>query len=217
MVEDDRTIILFLKDFLKKEGFETDSADGQQEALYCLEAKKYDVVLLDVALKQGNGFSACKAIKEKHHVPVIFLTASDDEYSIVTGLDLGADDYIGKPFRPRELVSRIHSVLRRCRPAEGGIRFGNVEVFPEKGLVRRDGAEVALSAMEYRLLLILVQNRGVTLSRTRLLQGVWDITGEFVNDNTLTVYMKRLRDKLEENPQEPKLIKTIRGMGYRMD
>lgn len=217
LVEDDGSIVLFLKDFLQKEGFEVDSADGQQEALYDLDGKKYDVVLLDVALKQGNGFSACKAIKEKHHIPVIFLTAADDEYSVVTGLDLGADDYISKPFRPRELISRIHSVLRRSRPAEEGIRFGDVEVFPEKGLVRRKGIEVVLSAMEYRLLLVLVQNRGVTLSRTRLLQGIWDITGEFVNDNTLTVYMKRLRDKLEDDPKEPRLIKTIRGMGYRMD
>lgn len=217
LVEDDDSIVLVLKDFLQKEGFAVDSVDGQQEALDGLEREKYDVVLLDVALKQGNGFSACKAIKENYRVPVIFLTAADDEYSVVTGLDLGADDYIGKPFRPRELISRIHSVMRQCRSKETGIRFGDVEVFPEKGLVRKGGAEVALSAMEYRLLLILVQNRGVTLSRTRLLQGVWDITGEFVNDNTLTVYMKRLRDKLEENPQEPKLIRTIRGMGYRLD
>lgn len=217
LVEDDGSIVKFLKEFLRKEGFEADSADSQQEALYSMEAKKYDVVLLDVALKQGNGFSVCKAVRENYHVPVIFLTAADDEYSVVTGLDLGADDYISKPFRPRELISRIHSVLRRSRPGEDGIRFGDVEVFPEKGLVRKGGREVALSAMEYRLLLVLVQNRGTTLSRARLLQGVWDITGEFVIDNTLTVYMKRLRDKLEENPQEPKLIRTIRGMGYRMD
>lgn len=217
LVEDDGSIALFLKDFLKKYGFGVDSADGQQEALCCMEREKYDVVLLDVALKQGNGFSACKAIKERHQTPVIFLTASDDEYSVVTGLDLGADDYVSKPFRPRELVSRIHSVMRRCRPAGGSICFGDVEVFPEKGLVRKGGADVALSAMEYRLLLVLVQNRGAVLSRTRLLQEVWDITGEFVNDNTLTVYMKRLRDKLEKNPQKPELIQTVRGIGYRMD
>lgn len=160
LVEDDDSIVLFLRDFLQKEGFAVDSVDGQQEALYHLEGEKCDVVLLDVSLKQGNGFSACKAIKEKYHIPVIFLTASDDEYSVVTGLDLGADDYISKPFRPRELISRIHSVLRRSRPAEAGIRFGDVEVFPEKGLVRRRGVEVVLSAMEYRLLLVLVQNRG---------------------------------------------------------
>ena len=217
LVEDDSSIVMFLKDFLEKEGFAVDSVDGQREALFYLEEKACDMVLLDVALKQGNGFSACKAIKEKYRLPVIFLTASDDEYSVVTGLDLGADDYISKPFRPRELVSRIHSVLRRCRSAGDCIRLEDVEIFPEKGLVRKKGTEVVLSAMEYRLLLVLVQNRGTTLSRTRLLQGVWDITGEFVNDNTLTVYMKRLRDKLEDDPQEPRLIKTIRGMGYRMD
>lgn len=217
LVEDDSGIVMFLKDFLERENFAVDSVDGQREALFYLEEKACDMVLLDVALKQGNGFSVCKAIKEKYRLPVIFLTASDDEYSVVTGLDLGADDYISKPFRPRELVSRIHSVLRRCRSAGDCIRFEDVEIFPEKGLVRKKGTEVVLSAMEYRLLLVLVQNRGTTLSRTRLLQGVWDITGEFVNDNTLTVYMKRLRDKLEDDPQEPRLIKTIRGMGYRMD
>ena len=217
LVEDDSSIIMFLKDFLKKEGFQVNNVDTQSDALYYLESKKYDLILLDVGLKQGNGFSVCKAVKEKYHVPVIFLTASDDEYSVVTGLDLGADDYISKPFRPRELVSRIHSVLRRCKTAGDGIRLGDVEIFPDKGLVRKAGTEVVLSAMEYKLLLVLVQNRGTTLSRTRLLQGIWDITGEFVNDNTLTVYMKRLRDKLEDDPQEPKLIKTIRGMGYRME
>lgn len=217
LVEDDKSIIMFLKDFLKKEGFQVEQVDAQEEALYCLDSKKYDLILLDVGLKQGNGFSVCKAVKEKYHVPVIFLTASDDEYSVVTGLDLGADDYISKPFRPRELVSRIHSVLRRCRAAEDCIRLGDVEIFPDKGLVRKAGTEVVLSAMEYRLLLVLVQNRGTTLSRTRLLQGIWDITGEFVNDNTLTVYMKRLRDKLEDDAQDPKLIKTIRGMGYRLE
>ena len=217
LVEDDASIVKFLKDFLKKEGFETEDVNGQEKALCCLEKKSFDLVLLDVALKQGNGFSACKAIKETYRLPVIFLTASDDEYSVVTGLDLGADDYVSKPFRPRELVSRIHSVLRRSRPAGESIRIGEVEILPDTGLVRRNGAEVVLSALEYRLLLVLVQNRGVTLSRTKLLQGIWDISGEFVNDNTLTVYIKRLRDKLETNPQDPQLIKTIRGLGYRMD
>ena len=217
LVEDDASIVKFLKDFLQKEGFEAEDVDGQEKAFRCLEEKSFDLVLLDVALKQGNGFSACKAIKETYRLPVIFLTASDDEYSVVTGLDLGADDYVSKPFRPRELVSRIQSVLRRSRPAGESIRIGEVEILPDTGLVRRNGAEVVLSALEYRLLLVLVQNRGITLSRTKLLQGIWDISGEFVNDNTLTVYIKRLRDKLETNPQDPQLIKTIRGLGYRMD
>ena len=217
LVEDDSEIVMLLKDFLGKQGFGIESTTGQDEALSYLDSEHFDIVLLDVALKQGNGFSVCKAVKERYHIPVIFLTASDDEYSVVTGLDLGADDYVSKPFRPRELVSRIHSVLRRCQPAEESIRFGNVEIFPEKGLVRKNGIEVVLSALEYRLLLVLVQNRGTVMTRTKLLQGIWDITGEFVNDNTLTVYMKRLRDKLEDNPQEPQIIRTVRGMGYRME
>ena len=217
LVEDDNSIVMFLKDFLEKEGFAVEHVDGQTEVLCYLEEKTCDLVLLDVSLKQGNGFATCKVLKEKFHLPVIFLTASDDEYSVVTGLDLGADDYISKPFRPRELISRIHSVLRRCRAVDACIRFGDVEIFPEKGLVRKGGTEVVLSAMEYKLLLVLVQNHDVILSRSQLLQGIWDITGEFVNDNTLTVYIKRLRDKLEDNPQNPELIKTIRGLGYRME
>lgn len=134
----------------------------------------------------------------------------------MTGLDMGADDYINKPFRPRELVSRIRSVLRRTGKSQKLLKEDSITVDTVKGIVYRNGEELALSALEYRLLLIFFNNKGVVLSRGRLLSEIWDVAGEFVNDNTLTVYIKRLREKIEEDPSHPELIKTVRGMGYRL-
>ncbi len=176
-----------------------------------------DLVLLDISLPDGNGYAVCKAVKSEYGTPVIFLTASGDEYSTVTGFDLGADDYISKPFRPRELVSRIKNVLRLTGGAGSVIRLGDVTVDTVKGTAEKNGRDLYLSALEYRLLLVFLNNRGAVLSRTRLLEAIWDAAGDFVNDNTLTVYIKRLRDKIEDDPQNPRLIKTVRGMGYRVD
>ena len=215
LVEDDASIIRSLTEFLAGEGFEIHGVPGQKEALKQLEGHAYDLVLLDVSLENGNGFAVCSAVKKEKEIPVIFLTASDDEYSVVTGLDLGADDYIAKPFRPRELVSRIRSVLRRTGKKQTVIECQGLRVDTERGIVVLDGREISLSALEYRLLLFFLNNRGLILSRNRLLEEIWDASGEFVNDNTLTVYIKRLREKIEINPQEPKLLKTIRGMGYK--
>lgn len=215
LVEDDESIIRSLTEFLTGEGFAISAVPGQKEALEQLETNTYDLVLLDVSLKNGNGFSVCSAVKKEKEVPVIFLTASDDEYSVVTGLDLGADDYIGKPFRPRELVSRIRSVLRRTGKKQMTIECRGQCVDTERGVVMREGKEVNLSALEYRLLLFFLNNRGIILSRNRLLEEIWDASGEFVNDNTLTVYIKRLREKIEKNPQEPEILKTVRGLGYK--
>lgn len=216
IVEDDSTIVRSLGEFLRREGFYTDAVSGQREALEKIEEQNYDLALLDVALKDGNGFSVCSAIKQKRDLPVIFLTASGDEFSVVTGLDLGADDYIAKPFRPRELISRIKSVLRRYGKVQSVLEIGKVRADTEKGVVYKDGREIPLSAMEYRLLLVFLNNRGKILSRARLLEEIWDVAGDYVNDNTLTVYIKRLREKIEDNPQEPELIKTVRGIGYRV-
>lgn len=215
LVEDDESIIRSLTEFLTGEGFAISAVPGQKEALEQLETNTYDLVLLDVSLKNGNGFSVCSAVKKEKEVPVIFLTASDDEYSVVTGLDLGADDYIGKPFRPRELVSRIRSVLRRTGKKQMTIECRGLCVDTERGVVMREGKEVNLSALEYRLLLFFLNNRGIILSRNRLLEEIWDASGKFVNDNTLTVYIKRLREKIEKNPQEPEILKTVRGLGYK--
>ena len=159
----------------------------------------------------------CSAVKSDYGIPVIFLTASSDEFSTVTGFDLGADDYIPKPFRPRELVSRIKNILRLTGASGSIIQVGNVLVDTVKGTASKDGKDLFLSALEYRLLLVFLNNRGAVLSRTRLLECIWDIAGDFVNDNTLTVYIKRLREKIEDDPQSPVIIKTIRGLGYRID
>lgn len=219
LVEDDAEIIKNLTIFLQEEGFETISVTGQKAALEYIEEKstEIDLVLLDVSLKDGNGFSVCAAIKATTDLPVIFLTASGDEYSVVTGLDLGADDYIGKPFRPRELLSRIRSVLRRCGKTVSILELGDVRIDTASGTVQKMGQEIFLSALEYRLLLIFANNKGMILSRTKLLEEIWDVAGEFVNDNTLTVYIKRLREKIETDSQNPVIIKTIRGLGYRAD
>ena len=170
LVEDDRSIVASLTAFLREEGFEVDSANGQKSALEKLAGGGAELVLLDVSLADGNGFALCSAIKKNYETPVIFLTASADEYSVVTGLDLGADDYINKPFRPRELVSRIRSVLRRSRPGGGVLELGPLRVDPEKAQVRKNGQEIFLSALEYRLLLVFLNNRGIVLSRSRLLE-----------------------------------------------
>lgn len=217
LVEDDPSIVRHLSEFLQEQGFAVQTVPGQAEALAALRTNTFDLILLDISLQNGNGFSACVAIKEQFDLPVIFLTASADEYSVITGLDLGADDYITKPFRPRELVSRIKSVLRRSGKSQSMLEFGAVRVDTEKAIVYKNGADCHLSALEYRLLLIFINNRGKTLSRSQLLEEIWDIAGDFVNDNTLTVYIKRLRDKIEENPQNPTLIRTVRGLGYRME
>ena len=150
-------------------------------------------------------------------LPVIFLTASGDEFSVVTGLELGAEDYISKPFRPRELVSRIRSVLRRCGETQAILEIGDLKVDTVRALVTRQGEECFLSALEYRLLLFFLNHKGMVLSRVQLLEEIWDAAGEFVNDNTLTVYTKRLREKIEIDPQNPTLIRTVRGLGYKLE
>ena len=215
LVEDDETIVRTLKDFLHTEGFAVENTDGQKKALELLEGSEYDLVLLDVSLNEGNGFSLCSAIKKERQLPVIFLTASGDEFSVVTGLDLGADDYIAKPFRPRELVSRINSVLRRCGKSQKLFDIDDIRVDLDKGVVYKNGQDLYLSALEYRLLLAFINSEGRLLT-SRLLEEIWDVAGDFVNDNTLTVYIKRLRDKIEDNPAQPKIIVTVRGMGYKL-
>lgn len=216
IIEDDATIVKNLSELLRQEGFAIDSALNCKEAENKIETKQFDLVLLDVLLPDGNGFSLCKKIKSVTAYPVIFLTASADEFSVVTGLDIGADDYIEKPYRPRELISRIKSVLRRTGKSQSVLTLGNVSVDMDKGIVTKNGKDVFLSALEYRLFLVFLNNPGVTLTRNKLLAEIWDIAGDFVNDNTLTVYIKRLREKVEDDIQNPKIILTVRGLGYKL-
>lgn len=218
LVDDDTSIVSNLRTFLNQEGFQVTSANNQKETIDLLDSGQYhfDLALLDVSLPDGSGFSLCSAIKANSDIPVIFLTASDDEYSVVAGLDLGADDYISKPFRPRELISRMNSVLRRYHRGSQPLEYHELNADTVRGLVYKNNVELTLSALEYRLLLLFLSNQGIVLTRSRLLDELWDMAGEFVNDNTLTVYIKRLREKIEADPAHPEYIKTIRGLGYKL-
>ena len=216
LVEDDAAIVRNLEQYLCSEGFAPVAVPGQQKAMEALQNEKPDLLLVDISLADGDGFAVCRAAKTAG-IPVIFLTASGDENSVVHGLDMGADDYIAKPFRPRELLSRIRSVLRRSGQTQSIVALGPVTVDLDKGIVRKNGQALALSALEYRLLTVFVNHRGKLMPRNALLEEIWDAGGDFVNDNTLTVYIKRLREKIEDDPQNPEIIKTVRGLGYRVD
>lgn len=219
LVEDDKTLALGLEYSLSQEGFYITICHDLASALEQISTNDFDLALLDVSLPDGNGFNICRKLKEKGDTPVIFLTAHDDEGSVVMGLDIGADDYITKPFRIRELQSRIRSVLRRSSrgvESDNVIQLGNVKLYLNEGKVEKNGEDVFLTSLEYRLLLTLAINKGQVLTRNQLLESIWDVSGDFVNDNTLTVYIKRLRNKIEDDPQNPAIIKTVRGLGYKI-
>ncbi|MBR3044313.1 MAG: response regulator transcription factor [Oscillospiraceae bacterium] len=215
LIEDDEQLARFLMRFLNSEGYTTDYASGQKDALRLFEAAAYDCVLLDISLKDGNGYSVCAAMKKQDDTPVIFITASADEACTVAGFEIGADDYIGKPFGTRELLARMKNVMRRAQKTSPLLRCGNVTIDPIKGIVRKDGSEIATSALEYRLLLVFFSNKNQLLSRDRLAEELWSLTKEFISDNTLSVYIRRLREKIEDDPQEPQIIVTVRGLGYK--
>lgn len=214
LVEDDQTIVNTLSEFLISENYETDYADGMTLAMEKIASFEFDLVLLDVTLNEGNGYSICRAIKAQYDLPVIFLTASDDEFSVITGLDIGADDYISKPFRPRELLSRIKSVLRRYGKVQNIITFSDIIIDTSKATVKKNDIDISLTALEYRILLTFIAHKNQLLKRSQLLSEIWDFAGDYVNDNTLTVYIKRLREKIEDDPTNPTFIKTVRGLGY---
>ena len=219
LVEDDTTITHTLSELLHAEGYDVDACAGQDEAIHlsCEQDDTYDLVLLDVTLAQGNGFAVCSAIKQaRPQTPVIFLTASGDEFNTVAGLSMGADDYVAKPFRPRELMARIATVLRRSRPeAQRAIALGPVAIDPERARVTKAGREITLSALEYRLLLLFATNPGKLVTREMLRDTLWDAAGAYVEENTLSVYVKRLREKIEDDSSHPQLIVTVRGLGYK--
>lgn len=218
VLEDDEAIGIGLSYTLESEKYEVTLVKTVAEAKKTVENEEFDLYILDLTLPDGNGYEVCSLIKSKGDLPVIFLTAYDDEINVVTGFELGADDYISKPFRVRELLARVKSVLRRYSKenADGIVKIGELSVNTAEARVLLRGEEVILTAMEYRLLLSFVNNRGTVLTRRKLLEEIWDVDGDFVNDNTLTVYIKRLRDKIENDPNDPQYIKTVRGMGYLM-
>ncbi len=216
LLEDDSAIGMGLCYSLENEGYNVTLAASVKEAEKIIENNRFSLYILDLTLPDGNGYDVCKMIKNQGDYPVIFLTAYDDEVNVVMGFELGADDYITKPFRVKELLVRIKSVMRRySKDVNGGVmKIKNLTINTNEAKVYKNDKEIVLTAMEYRLLLILLNNRGNVLSRNQLLENIWDVAGDFVEDNTLTVYIKRLRDKIEEEPTKPEFIKTIRGLGY---
>ncbi|MEG1987083.1 MAG: response regulator transcription factor [Bacilli bacterium] len=219
IVEDDQTIAMGLSYFLGVEGYNTKTVETVKGTLEQLKKDTtYEVILLDCSLPDGNGFDLFKEIRKITTVPIIFLTALDDEVSVVMGLDMGADDYITKPFKARELLSRIRNVLRRNKSNNDSsiITIDNIVIDTKQARVFKDGVDVMLTALEYKIMLILAYNPNQVFTREAILADIWDVNEEYVNDNTLTVYIKRLREKIETDKSHPIIIETVRGLGYRV-
>lgn len=222
LLEDDASLIDGLEYSLKKNNFSVDTARSLAEARALLSSVSYTLLLLDVTLPDGNGFDLCDEIRKNGNaVPIIFLTASDEEFHVIRGLDSGGDDYITKPFRLGELFSRIRALLRRSssKNIPGGdssvLTSGNISIDLLTSRVTLYGQPLVLTSAEYRLLCLLVRNAGLVVTRSMILDELWDGAGHFVDDNTLSVYIRRLREKIEKNPSRPELLTTVRGFGYR--
>lgn len=220
MVEDDSTIAFAVKYAVEQEGFNLDIAENLENARKIVNSKEYDLILLDVMLPDGNGYEFLKQLREHDEdTPVIFLTACDEEVNIVMGLDIGGDDYITKPFGVRELISRINAILRRKGKSQDSnkkiLKFKNISIHTLEARVFKNNEEIFLTSAEYKLLLILIQNKNMVLSRAQILEKLWDVTYDFINDNTLSVYIKRLREKIEDDSSKPQYILTVRGLGYK--
>jgi DNA-binding response OmpR family regulator len=215
LVEDNESIIMGLEYLLIQEGYQPCTARTLREAEELIREHTPDLVLLDVSLPDGNGFTFCREIRKNDNCPVIFLTASEEEADVVRGFDLGAEDYIIKPFRNRELISRIKRVLLRSGKGNILLKCGDIVLNLETGKVCRAGRELNLTKLEYRILSLMMTYPGKLFAREEILAGIWDLSGNFVNDNTLSVTMKRIREKLDD--AEGEIIRTVRGIGYRLE
>jgi two-component system response regulator RegX3 len=218
LLEDNLSLIEGLKYFLAKNGFDVTIARTIREARQMFSENRYHLALLDLMLPDGSGFEICRAIREFSNIPILFLTASVEEINVVMGLDLGADDYITKPFKLNELLSRINAALRRSgsgkeQPVE--LNANGIKVRLLEGRVVKKGEDIELTSMEYRLLCLFMQNPGSVLSKELIMQKLWDCNEKYIDDNTLAVYISRLRDKIEDPPKQPAFLTTVRGMGYR--
>lgn len=218
LIEDDEHISQGVQFFLEKEGFQMKAAGTAKEAMHLLRTEDFQLAVLDVTLPDGNGFELFREIKARKELPVIFLTALDGEEEIVKGFELGADEYITKPFRPRELLLRIKNVVRHMgilSETKREIQIEYVKINFEQGTVFKNGEQIEVTSLEYKILVMLFENKGRVLTRGQILSEIWDESGSFVNNNTLTVYIKRLREKIEKDPNNPEIIKTVRGIGYK--
>ena len=218
LLEDDLSLINGLSFALKKQGFEIEIARTIKEAGECWRKDRYHLLILDVSLPDGCGFDFCKMVRKESDVPIIFLTASDEEMNIIMGLDIGGDDYITKPFKLGVLLSRVNALLRRTKNigknatelVSNGIKINLLQ-----SQVYKNGEQIELTAGEYKLLCLFIQNPNIVLTKERILEKLWDCDANFIDSSTLTVYIRRLRMKVEKNPSEPEMILTVRGMGYK--
>lgn len=218
LIEDDLSLVNGLTFALKKQGFKLEVARTLKEAENLWTDGKYDLLVLDVALPDGTGFEFCKKVRRTSKVPIIFLTAADEEMDIIMGLDIGGDDYITKPFKLGVLISRINALLRRTNDfsTEGTMMQSNgIKVFLLQGQAFKNDRLLELTAAEYKLLCLFMRNPNVVLTKEQILDRLWDCNGNYIDSSTLTVYMRRLRIKIEDNPGEPKMLLTVRGMGYK--
>lgn len=217
LVEDDLALAKAMKYTLEREGFKVEDSSSVKATLEILKVSRFDLILLDITLPDGSGYDICSYVRKNSNLPIIFITACDDEANVVLGLDIGGDDYISKPVRIRELISRINAVLRRKtnKTSDEKLISRDIEINLLKCSVTKNDSEIMLSTMEYKLLVAFIKNKGQVLTREKILSKLWDMDGEFVDDNTLSVYIKRLRDKLGEEKDGKKYIHTVRGIGYK--
>ena len=218
LLEDDQSLIYGLSFSFKKQGFNADIARTISEALDLWAKNKYELLILDVSLPDGSGFEFCRKVRENSDVPIIFLTASDEETSVIMGLDIGGDDYITKPFKLSILISRINALLRRTEKYKSNsqqVESNGIKIHLLEGIAYKNENALDLTSGEYKLLCFLMENPNIVLSKDQILEKLWDINGNYIDNNSVTVYIRRLRVKIEDNPSQPKMIQTIRGLGYK--
>jgi DNA-binding response OmpR family regulator len=217
LIEDDDTIALSITFLLKQEGYKVITCSNISESKSKLLNNDYSIILLDISLPDGNGYDLCKYIKEKYNLPIIMITAKDSERDIIKGFDFGADDYITKPFKAGELISRIKNIIKRYQGInDEEIIINNIKIDTKNYMIYKNDKIVELTPLEYKILLTLFQNKDIVLTREQILSNIWDSNDVYVNDNTLTVYIKRIREKIEKDSDNPKIIKTVRGIGYKV-
>ena len=218
LLEDDMSLINGLSFALRKQGFESTVARTLKEADALWADGKYDLLILDVSLPDGTGFEFCQKVRQVSRVPIIFLTAADEEMNIIMGLDIGGDDYITKPFKLGVLISRVNALLRRTKAfctTDTQLESNGIKVLLLQGQAFKNGKLLELTAAEYKLLCLFMRNPNMILTKEQILDKLWDCDGNYIDSSTLSVYMRRLRIKIEDNPSEPQMLLTVRGMGYK--